>query len=397
MQSLVTFRTELGASLLHLAVLKGNTKAATKLIVKCHQLVLACDRDSRTPLHYSCDIGSVQLTNLLLNSCKGRELSELVTKKNSFGRTCLHEAIFANHNNVAKLACGEGLQIHYILDVKDNNGNTALHLAAQRLNMEGFVMLLNKGCNEYEKDNEGKTVRHTLEGMGKPALPLLQVLNKHIAEMQKEKRTKIYEAELAKWSSNSDTKGECIAAFVGKSKKFTVSSALETDEVAEKCVEKVRDGSFSLYADRLFSRKIDGLFVYPHGPLYEALVCCNLVGVYCSIADVEDQLSLYESTLAANGVVSDLYFLAVSRWANMVGKPWLCSALLDVFSTNSKRAQTWMTEDEVHAVKNPTVLSNLEGDLSIGFVAPITDQIQGKIWLANGRGMGCCGFCWKAF
>ena len=260
-------------------MVNGNPKAATKLIAKCHQLVLACDRDSRTPLHYSCDIGSAQLTNLLLNSCKGRELSELVSKKNSFGRTCLHEAIFANHNNVAKLVCGEKLQIHYILDVKDNNGNTALHLAAQRLNMEGFVMLLNKGCNEYEKDNEGKTVRHTLEGMGKPALPLLQALNKHIAEMQKEKQTKIYEAELAKWSSNSDTKGKCIAAFVGKSKKFTVSSALETDEVAEKCVEKVRDGSFSLYADRLFSRKIDGLFVYPHGPLYEALACCNLVGV----------------------------------------------------------------------------------------------------------------------
>ena len=81
---------------------------------------------------------------------------EDVNCKNSVGTTALMHAVFCKHNSIVKLLLD---QPAVDVNVKDDNGRTALHWAAWNNNAEGArMLLLHKDFNSANvTDNDGLT------------------------------------------------------------------------------------------------------------------------------------------------------------------------------------------------------------------------------------------------
>ncbi|ORX53361.1 ankyrin [Piromyces finnis] len=92
------------------------------------------------------------------------------------GRTCLMLSISRENYKLIEYFCQ---QEHINLDVKDNNGDTALHIACSLGNMKIIKTLINRGCDPFVKNNCGSTplfniVYHGFDKVCKSTLSLYQ-------------------------------------------------------------------------------------------------------------------------------------------------------------------------------------------------------------------------------
>jgi ankyrin repeat protein len=78
---------------------------------------------------------------------------ELLTMKNKYGRTPLHEACEKGQQRIAELILGHGATV----DAEDNYGKTALMLACEYGHEAIAELLLKKGAEADIRDNKGIT------------------------------------------------------------------------------------------------------------------------------------------------------------------------------------------------------------------------------------------------
>ncbi|KAG4181217.1 hypothetical protein ERO13_A10G213200v2 [Gossypium hirsutum] len=145
-----------GLSPIHLAVEKGNQEMALRLIETDNDLVRVRGKNGVTPLHYICEVGTDDgLLNTFLNTCP--DSIRDVTTANC---TALHIATEKNRLEALQVLTRTLRKKAYCWEVvnrKDKNGNTALHIAARNYQPEMVKVLLNCRANKHATNQHGLT------------------------------------------------------------------------------------------------------------------------------------------------------------------------------------------------------------------------------------------------
>lgn len=109
---------------LHYAAKMGHEKLVDLLLNNTRLLALTRNKQGMSALHISAKRGHVDVIKSLIKKCP--EICELLDDK---GQTALHVAVENNRKSVVEFFL-QSLEFQDLVNEKDNNGNTALHLAA---------------------------------------------------------------------------------------------------------------------------------------------------------------------------------------------------------------------------------------------------------------------------
>lgn len=135
-KSLTKKPDEFGSTPLHYLGKSGGT-AITELILEKDTLSGYCaDSEGSLPIHVAASKGRLDIIKILLDKCPNCDSS-----CNALGRTFLHVAVDKEQLNVVEYVCSER-SLERILNMRDRNGDTALHLAVLNGNGDIFCKLL---------------------------------------------------------------------------------------------------------------------------------------------------------------------------------------------------------------------------------------------------------------
>ncbi|KAL3739454.1 hypothetical protein ACJRO7_020815 [Eucalyptus globulus] len=121
---LLHVRDEDGATPLHYAALVGNVEAVKLLLEKCHYLAFQTDKNGSYPIHIACQNGHVDTIRKLVE--KWPDLAEMKNKKD---QNVLHVAAEGGKIEAVEYIL-KNSAIEKLVNSKDVDGNTALHLAS---------------------------------------------------------------------------------------------------------------------------------------------------------------------------------------------------------------------------------------------------------------------------
>uniref|UniRef100_A0A0E0B0Z5 Ubiquitin-like protease family profile domain-containing protein n=1 Tax=Oryza glumipatula TaxID=40148 RepID=A0A0E0B0Z5_9ORYZ len=142
--SLIKIRDESGSTPLHyLADGKYTTEpsciSVTKLLLQKDPSSGYCeDSEGSLPIHIAAANGTLGIIDQLIKLCPGCESS-----CNASGQTILHIAVQTESHDVVRFVCSNEM-FKMVLNMKDYDGNTALHLAVQKGHNKTFGILM--GC-----------------------------------------------------------------------------------------------------------------------------------------------------------------------------------------------------------------------------------------------------------
>ncbi|KAG8060337.1 hypothetical protein GUJ93_ZPchr0002g25219 [Zizania palustris] len=162
-KDLTTKMDENGSTPLHFAsALNSNQtilqfpwiKPVCWLVLEANPIALYhADKDGLFPIHVAASVGSTRSISIFLRwsvSCAG-------FRDGAKGRTFLHVAVENGRRRVVSYACRNQF-LSWILNMQDNDGNTALHLAVQRGNLLVFSTLFgNTHVRLNITNNKGQT------------------------------------------------------------------------------------------------------------------------------------------------------------------------------------------------------------------------------------------------
>jgi len=152
-----------GRTLLHVAVMHGDTNYMNELLVKDPSLLNTRDYNGETPLYSATIYQNIDCVRILLE----HDCDTLVKDMN--GETVLHAATTTGNIEILRLIINSK---NIDLNVKDKNGCTALHLAAMLGNKVVVETLLDAGVDKTVKDIDGdlassytvdQTIRYFIE------------------------------------------------------------------------------------------------------------------------------------------------------------------------------------------------------------------------------------------
>ena len=104
------------------------------------------------PIHVAASVGGSRNIDMFVKRCPGS--ASLCDAK---GRTFLHVAVEKKEANVIRSAC-RNLSLSWIMNMVDNDGNTALHLAVEAGSLQMFCPLLaNPQVNLNLPNSRGET------------------------------------------------------------------------------------------------------------------------------------------------------------------------------------------------------------------------------------------------
>ncbi|KAK3431701.1 hypothetical protein EUGRSUZ_E03813 [Eucalyptus grandis] len=150
-------RNENGGTPLHSAASVGNVEAVQFLLKKCPYLALQTDKNGSYPIHIACEGGNFGSTEPLLKDT-WPDLAEIKNKK---GQNILHVAAKAGDGHAVSCILKEYSDpnvIEKLVNLKDVDGNTPLHLASMH-NHCGVLRSLtrNKRIDLELRNNDGLT------------------------------------------------------------------------------------------------------------------------------------------------------------------------------------------------------------------------------------------------
>ncbi|KAF8412912.1 hypothetical protein HHK36_000884 [Tetracentron sinense] len=130
-----------GLSPIHLASTMGDMGMVKELLTIGRELCLLKGREKRTPLHVAVIFGRIDVINELINQCP-KSLEELTVHKESV----LHIALKYEQLDTFKLLLDwvKELNKKYIVNLKDKDGNTVLHLATSRAIPQANPYIINE-------------------------------------------------------------------------------------------------------------------------------------------------------------------------------------------------------------------------------------------------------------
>ncbi|XP_078150540.1 protein ACCELERATED CELL DEATH 6-like [Carex rostrata] len=137
---------------LHYATSIGNTYAVKQLLLKDTQSVYEANESGSFPVHLAAEAGYVKVIKALLRTCP--DVGELLDREK---RNFLHIAVEKKNIRVIMVAHKEGINTN-VINAKDKDGNTPLHLAVINSESEIFVFLCqNKRVNPNIRNEVGLT------------------------------------------------------------------------------------------------------------------------------------------------------------------------------------------------------------------------------------------------
>ncbi|XP_062587639.1 serine/threonine-protein phosphatase 6 regulatory ankyrin repeat subunit B-like [Saccostrea cucullata] len=182
--NLLDFKDNTAGTALHDAAWGGNT-GLLKFLMKKGFSIKTKTNDGKTVLHQCCRNGKLEMCKYLVNT-----YPQLLYVKDKNGENALHDAAWGGNIDLLKFLMEKGFNIEsyrndgktvlhrccmnrkkdmckflvntypHLLDVRDNNGGTALHDAAWGGNIDLLIFLLEKGFDINSTRNDGKTVLH---------------------------------------------------------------------------------------------------------------------------------------------------------------------------------------------------------------------------------------------
>lgn len=145
---------------LQLAVGNGHSKVAEKLL----EFGFNPEREQPSVLFLAAKIGHKTIIEKLIQKVPSLDV------RDEFGQTALHVSCSHNFVNISKMLIDKSAD----LDLQDEEKNTALHLAAKNGTIPTIELLLEKGARVLEKNSNGDTPLHlTLSGEEEAAAILL--------------------------------------------------------------------------------------------------------------------------------------------------------------------------------------------------------------------------------
>ncbi|KAL0215324.1 hypothetical protein P9112_007508 [Eukaryota sp. TZLM1-RC] len=140
-----------GKTPLHYACLSGNLDLVEYLLTLGVPVDIRDSEHSQVPLHFAAKMGHVDCTSLLLQVGVDAELAD------KLGWTAVHHAVAETHINVVKVLIANGAS----LCIQSESGLTPLHLATTRGSLD-MVKLVLENCKALVsiEDNQGQTALH---------------------------------------------------------------------------------------------------------------------------------------------------------------------------------------------------------------------------------------------
>ncbi|KAH7514272.1 hypothetical protein FEM48_Zijuj11G0071100 [Ziziphus jujuba var. spinosa] len=158
-----------GFSPMHLALHNRQTKMVIRFLDKESDLVRVQGREGKTPLHHVAEEEDLDLLIKFLSACP-TSIQDVTIQR----ETALHIAVKKGKNNALDVligglrrACYEGshTQEKKILNMKNDEGKTVLHVATATNQPLVMRLLRDSGIDVDAKDDEGKTALHVAAAM----------------------------------------------------------------------------------------------------------------------------------------------------------------------------------------------------------------------------------------
>jgi ankyrin repeat protein len=152
-KDLTTQRDENGSTPLHFAAAIVDPSSICRQVLEANlDALYQPDYTGFFPIHVAASIGASCNVDMFVKRCPGS--ASLCDAK---GRTFLHVAVEKKEANVIRSAC-RNLSLSWIMNMVDNDGNTALHLAVEAGSLQMFCPLLaNPQVNLNLPNSRGET------------------------------------------------------------------------------------------------------------------------------------------------------------------------------------------------------------------------------------------------
>ncbi|KAK6240147.1 hypothetical protein QUC31_005616 [Theobroma cacao] len=126
---------------LDIAVVTGHIDIVRQLLKTEFQICRLPGQDQRTALHYAAAKGRVEIINELISTCP-----RCITDVTSYGETALHLAVKNNQFPAFSVLVNwlENLKEKTVINFRDRDGNSVLHLAAARRQYSSLELLIGK-------------------------------------------------------------------------------------------------------------------------------------------------------------------------------------------------------------------------------------------------------------
>src|SRR5690606_36570629 len=138
------------------ATIKGKVKVVEYLMKNNLVSYSVTDDKGQNILHKACFYGHKEIVYKLA-SIDPIQCVQMLTERDSRGRTPLHLAVRENHFALIKSLCGMMGQTN--LDIQDNRGNTPLHYAIEKGHHRIARYLQISGAKSTIKNKGGETPR----------------------------------------------------------------------------------------------------------------------------------------------------------------------------------------------------------------------------------------------
>ncbi|KAL3615505.1 hypothetical protein CASFOL_041166 [Castilleja foliolosa] len=131
-----------GFSPLHIASATGDFEIVKEFLKLGGFICLVKGKEKRIPLHFAVVKGRIIVLSELLSAC-----SDSITEVTARRESCFHLAVKNNQFEAFKVLCEHIVVLsdkEYVLNMKDEHGNTILHLAASTKQYEVLDLLLDE-------------------------------------------------------------------------------------------------------------------------------------------------------------------------------------------------------------------------------------------------------------